>query len=92
MATLERAKQQKETSYETISYNNGALTVANVKYVTHYSDNGIEEYKVIPGSVSLRLSAVTDYMQENEMEYFDFNDYDNYPEIEERINALRRQR
>ncbi|KIV52284.1 hypothetical protein AM501_02405 [Aneurinibacillus migulanus] len=90
MAVMEKEQIAMKNSNEVpmdVTYFNGSLIVANVphkKYVELTPDGDYIEY-AIRGSVSLRLSAITEYMQENDIAYFDYSDYHKYPEIESKI-------
>lgn len=66
-----------------VTFNDGRLIIENVphkKTVTPTLDGDFVEYSM-RGSVSLVLSAIAEYMEEKELDKFDYKEYREFAEI-----------
>lgn len=74
-----------------VVYNKGYIIVRNVphnKYVEKVNSGEHAEY-TLSGNISIRLSAITTFMEQEKLSEFDYRNYDLYPEIGEILDNYR---
>lgn len=82
MAVLEGKLHMQKGNFvaKTLTFNKGAMTIKNVPHLVRNDQNVIDYY--LPGSVSLRISAIAEYMEDFNLSTFDYNDLNKFPEIQ----------
>lgn len=82
---LEREKVMRNEVPKDLSFNQGSLIIKNVPHTQHITTTSNDNYieYTMRGSVSLRLSAITEYMEKKQLPLFNYNDYDKFPEIQQ---------
>jgi hypothetical protein len=83
MAVLERElhMQKGKVIEKQITFNHGAITIQKVPHLAR-ENQGMTDY-YLPGSVSLKISAIAEYMEDNCLSCFNYADLRDFPEIEE---------
>lgn len=81
---------QKKTKLLSVSYNNNSIVIENVPHTLYIekTPNGNHSEYTLPGSVSLKLSAIAEFMKDNYVNVFDFEEYEKFPEIKQYIYNL----
>lgn len=66
----------------------GTIRIDNVPHEKQEEHGHVEYF--LRSSVSLKTAAIAEYMKDHNITYFDFEDFDKYPEIQEQyINRHR---
>jgi hypothetical protein len=71
---------------KTVAFKGGSMMIEQVPHLKKTNQNFVEYF--LPGSVSLKVSAIAEYMEDKELNTFNFKDFENYPEIEEKYIGL----